>query len=184
MVRTTHGDTFQSDNVVQCDDHKLALYSFLRVWYCLTTCDTRGAGYLYENRTLLYEVELELTSTKNNAGRLLRFERKHDLYLHAGKGQYNPRVEFCCAKRAAHVEFCGEITDNQDTMQTRWRTHVLIRKNHQICPHLQKCSSSGHQVHPKVNYHETRQVMSRESFSKRRCRCQHEKRFKPHFDEV
>jgi len=121
---------------------------------------------------------------KNNAGRLLRFERKHDLYLHAGKGQYNPRVEFCCAKRAAHVEFCGEITDNQDTMQTRWRTHVLIRKNHQICPHLQKCSSSGHQVHPKVNYHETRQVMSRESFSKRRCRCQHEKRFKPHFDEV
>ena len=93
--------------------------SFLRIGYCHATRDTRGARYFYENRTLPYEVELEMTSAKNNTGRLLRFERQHDLYLHAGKGQYNPRVEFCCAKRAAHVAIFGEITDNQDTMQTR-----------------------------------------------------------------
>ena len=116
---TTHGDTFQSDNVCQYDDQKLALNTFLCIWHCYTLCDIRGARCFYENRTLPYEVELEMTSTKKNTGQLLRFKSQHDLYLHAGRGQYNPRVEFCCVKRAAHVEIFGEITDNQDTMQTR-----------------------------------------------------------------
>ena len=61
---TTHGDTFQSNNVSQYDDQKpalkLARNSFLR--FCHTTCVTRGAKYFYENRKLPYEVELEMTS--------------------------------------------------------------------------------------------------------------------------
>ena len=57
-------------------------------------CDTPGARYFYENRKLSYEVELEMTIAKNNAGLLLRCERQHDFYLHAGNGNTTEGLSF------------------------------------------------------------------------------------------